>query len=224
MILDSIVLENVGTFRGKNEIKLTPTSSNKPVVLIGGLNGAGKTTILEAICGLRTVHSGRILINGVDVTCWTPADRNVGYMPQDLALFPSMTVREHIEFAMKVRNRPAKEMTDRVAELASLLQVQPISLGRLIDRMEAAGWVERRPAPNDRRAIQLYLTPRSGPILDEMTAAAALTREVALSGFDADECEQFFRMLERVKANLAGDDPLATAAELPEAARRSINR
>lgn len=49
MILDSLVLENVGTFRGKNEIQLTPKSSNKPVVLIGGLNGAGKTTILEAI-------------------------------------------------------------------------------------------------------------------------------------------------------------------------------
>jgi DNA sulfur modification protein DndD len=49
MILDNLVLENVGTFRGKNEIQLTPPSSKKPVVLIGGLNGAGKTTILEAI-------------------------------------------------------------------------------------------------------------------------------------------------------------------------------
>lgn len=49
MILDNLVLENVGTFRGKNEIPLTPPSSKKPVILIGGLNGAGKTTILEAI-------------------------------------------------------------------------------------------------------------------------------------------------------------------------------
>jgi len=49
MILDNLVLENVGTFRGKNEIRLTPPSSKQPVVLIGGLNGAGKTTILEAI-------------------------------------------------------------------------------------------------------------------------------------------------------------------------------
>ncbi|OMB89907.1 DNA sulfur modification protein DndD [Mycolicibacterium conceptionense] len=49
MILDNLVLENIGTFRGKNEIRLTPPSSKKPVVLIGGLNGAGKTTILESI-------------------------------------------------------------------------------------------------------------------------------------------------------------------------------
>lgn len=49
MILDKLILENVGTFRGKHVITLTPPSSKKPVILIGGLNGAGKTTILEAI-------------------------------------------------------------------------------------------------------------------------------------------------------------------------------
>ena len=49
MILDELVLENVGTFRGKHKITLTPPSDGKPVVLIGGLNGAGKTTILEAV-------------------------------------------------------------------------------------------------------------------------------------------------------------------------------
>jgi DNA-binding MarR family transcriptional regulator len=55
------------------------------------------------------------------------------------------------------------------AELANLLQVQPISLGRLIDRMEAAGWVAP-PAPNDRRAILLLTSGRAD--LDKMTAAA----------------------------------------------------
>lgn len=49
MILDQLILENIGTFRGKHVIKLTPPSAKKPVVLIGGLNGAGKTTILESI-------------------------------------------------------------------------------------------------------------------------------------------------------------------------------
>jgi DNA-binding MarR family transcriptional regulator len=110
------------------------------------------------------------------------------------------------------------------AELASLLQVQPISLGRLIDRMEAAGWVERRPAPNDRRAVQLYLTSKVGPILDKMTDAASRTREAALADFDTDEREQLCLMLQRVKANLAGDDPLATAAVPPDAGRRTSNR
>lgn len=110
------------------------------------------------------------------------------------------------------------------AELASLLQVQPISLGRLIDRMEAAGWVERRPAPNDRRAIQLYLTSRVEPILDKMTQAASLTREAALADFDTDERQQLCRMLQRVKANLAVDDPLATAAAPPATGRRTGSR
>ncbi len=94
--------------------------------VVMGKTGIGKTTILEAICGLRPIQAGRILIGNVDVTRWSPADRNVGYTPQDLALFPTLTVREHLEFAMKVRKRPKKEMMDRVSELANLLEISPL--------------------------------------------------------------------------------------------------
>ena len=94
--------------------------------VVMGKTGIGKTTILESICGLRSVQSGSILINQVDVTNWSPADRHVGYSPQDLALFPTMTVRQHLEFALKVRRRPASEIAVRVQELARLLDIQPL--------------------------------------------------------------------------------------------------
>lgn len=88
------------------------------------------------------------------------------------------------------------------AELAELLQVQPISLARLVDRMEVAGWIERRPDPNDRRAIQLYLTPKAEPMLDEMEVAGLATRKDAFGDFSAAERDQLLLMLNRVKTNL----------------------
>ncbi len=91
-------------------------------VLMGG-TGQGKTTILEAICGLRTVTSGRVVLCGVDVTRHKPADRGVGYVPQDLGLFPMMTVRGHLEFALRVRRAPAATIRQRVAELTEVLGI-----------------------------------------------------------------------------------------------------
>jgi ABC-type sugar transport system ATPase subunit len=94
-------------------------------VLMGG-TGQGKTTILEAICGLRTVTSGRVILGGVDVTRYKPADRGVGYLPQDLGLFPTMTVRGHLEFALRVRKTPRSVINERVAELSKLLGIEPL--------------------------------------------------------------------------------------------------
>jgi DNA-binding MarR family transcriptional regulator len=54
------------------------------------------------------------------------------------------------------------------ATLAEILEVQPITLARLIDRMERDGWVERRPDPNDRRAVQLFLTDKVEPVVAQM--------------------------------------------------------
>ena len=67
-----------------------------------GRTGRGKTTILESLCGLRRVQSGKIMIRGMDVTNWQPADREIGYVPQDLALFPTFSVAEHLQFAFVV--------------------------------------------------------------------------------------------------------------------------
>lgn len=88
-----------------------------------GQTGQGKTTILEAICGLRQVSSGTIVVGGVDVTGCLPGDRGIGYVPQDLALFPTMSVRQHLEFAMRLRRLSAVAIAQRVDELSSLLGI-----------------------------------------------------------------------------------------------------
>src|SRR2546421_3236957 len=88
-----------------------------------GKTGEGKTTILEAICGLRSVLAGCILLHGADVTQLHPADRGVGYVPQDLALFSTLTVREHLEFALRVRRAEEQTIKDRVSQFADLLGI-----------------------------------------------------------------------------------------------------
>jgi molybdate/tungstate transport system ATP-binding protein len=94
-----------------------------------GKTGSGKTTILEAICGLKTVRAGRILLHGRDVTGLRPADRHVGYVPQDLALFPTLNVRDHLAFALDVRGWDREAIGRRVGELSDML-----GLGGLLDR------------------------------------------------------------------------------------------
>ncbi len=99
-------------------------------LVLMGRSGEGKTTLLETICGLRRVRSGQIFLAGVDVTDWKPADRQLGYVPQDLALFPAMTVREHLQFALRLRRVRAPALTSRTETLSDLL-----GLGPLLDRL-----------------------------------------------------------------------------------------
>ncbi len=130
-----IELENIairsGSFGLSNVNLVIPQGAY--AVLMGG-TGQGKTTILEAICGLRTVTSGRVLLDGADITRWKPANRGIGYVPQDLALFPSLTVRGHLEFALRLRRVSKKVMHDRVAELAHVLGIERL-LERRVQRL-----------------------------------------------------------------------------------------
>lgn len=95
-----------------------------------GKTGSGKTTILEAVCGLKSVRSGSIQVLGRDVTRLSPGDRGVGYVPQDRALFSTMTVREHLAFALVVHRWERSAIARRVEELAELL-----GLGELLSRL-----------------------------------------------------------------------------------------
>jgi len=88
-----------------------------------GRTGSGKTTVLEALAGLRRIRSGRVLLAGRDVTREKPGARNIGYVPQDGALFSSMTVRANLGFALSVRRWPREKIETRVRELADLLGV-----------------------------------------------------------------------------------------------------
>lgn len=100
------------------------------------------------------------------------------------------------------------------ATVAELLEVQPITLARLIDRLENAGWVERRPNPDDRRAVQLFLTAKAQPALAQMGEMAALTREEAMSGLTKAEQEQLVRLLGRIRENLIATEPVTELARV----------
>ena len=89
-----------------------------------GRTGAGKTTLLEALCGLKPVAGGTIRLNERDVTQLKPAERGIGYVPQDRALFQTMTVREHLAFALVIRKSEQQVIQQRVAELSRLLGIE----------------------------------------------------------------------------------------------------
>ncbi len=99
------------------------------------------------------------------------------------------------------------------AKLAELADVEPMTMVRILDRMEADGLLERRPDPADRRARCLYLTSRAKPYLDEIWRLSDATRAEAFAGIGAKEREAFLDVLERVHANLCAlkDRPVEAA-------------
>ena len=86
-----------------------------------GRTGSGKTTLLEAIAGLVPPTEGMVLLMGRDVTRLPPAARGIGYVPQDAALFPNLTVEEHLEFGPRFQGWSRPDRRRRTGELASEL-------------------------------------------------------------------------------------------------------
>lgn len=95
-----------------------------------GPSGSGKTTILECMAGLLVPSAGKVFLNGVDVTAMAPAARRIGYVPQDLALFSSMTVQQNLAFGLRKRAVSVADANDRVDEVAKQLQLTKVVQNR----------------------------------------------------------------------------------------------
>ena len=88
------------------------------------------------------------------------------------------------------------------AELAQNLDLTPMAVATMVDRMEAAGWITRRPSATDRRANAIELQPRAETALEKAIAVGDRVQDAALAGFSAAERKQLVAMLQRVHANL----------------------
>ena len=88
-----------------------------------GPTGAGKTVVLECVAGLHRPEKGDVYVDGERVNEAPPELRGMGYLPQDYALFPHLTVAQNIGFGMRVQRKPRAEIERRVQELSALLGV-----------------------------------------------------------------------------------------------------
>lgn len=167
----------LGRFR-LDEVSFEVPSGGYGVLM--GKTGSGKTTVLEAITGLKTIAGGRIVLGGTDVTRLKPAERNIGYVPQDGALFSTMSVRDQLGFALAIRRAGRKAIRQRVAELAEMLEI-----GHLLDRGAAglSGGEQQRVALGRALAFR----------------PATLCLDEPLSALDDDTRRQMMDLLKRVQ-------------------------
>lgn len=152
-------------------------------IVLMGKTGCGKTTVLESICGLRKLKSGQIWLNGKEITNLVPALREIGYVPQDSALFETMTVAQNIGFALKIRKWEKSKIEERTKELADLLHIS-----YLLDRGThgLSGGEKQRVALA--RALSFY--------------PDVLCLDEPLSALDEDTKERMYDLLIELKENL----------------------
>ena len=171
---------HAGTFRLEGVSFSVPAAS---YAVLMGRTGCGKTTLLEILCGLRPPAGGRVFIGERDVTDLPPGERGIGYVPQDGAMFPTMTVREQLGFALAIRRRPASEIAARVKELADHLGIAHL-LGRLPQHLSGG----------ERQRVALGRALAAKP--------SVLLLDEPLSALDEELRDELSALLKRVQQDL----------------------
>jgi multiple sugar transport system ATP-binding protein len=131
IVLENIRKEFAGGVVAVDDVNLT-IGEGEFMVLVGP-SGCGKTTLLRSIGGLEKVTGGRIVLGERDVTTLAPAQRDLAMVFQNYALYPHMTVRQNLGYALRVRRAKRSEIKQRVEAVAELL-----GLEELLDRRPGA--------------------------------------------------------------------------------------
>lgn len=105
--------------------KLNLDIADGEFLVLVGPSGCGKSTSLRMLAGLEDVNSGRIFIGDRDVTDVQPKNRDIAMVFQNYALYPHMTVRDNMGFALKIAGEPKDEIRKRVDEAAKILDLEP---------------------------------------------------------------------------------------------------
>lgn len=144
-------------------------------------------------------------------------DRSLGFLLHDIARMMRKRFDQRVRHLGMTRaqwqllSHLARHEGINQAGLAEIMEVEPITLARQVDRMVEAGWVERRAHPSDRRQRCLYLTPRARPKFADLRALAAELREDVLADLSPAERDHLVELLVRVRRTLstrpAGADP-----------------
>jgi len=116
------ITKRFGQFTALDDVSIDVPAGSLTALL--GPSGSGKSTLLRVIAGLERPDSGRVLLDGADVTAFPPQRRGVGFVFQHYAAFRHMTVYENVAFGMRVRRRPKAEIRERVQELLRLVQLE----------------------------------------------------------------------------------------------------
>jgi len=115
------IVKDYGSFRAIKDVSFT-VEPGEFIVMVGP-SGCGKSTLLRSIAGLESITSGKVTINGRDITRAEPSDRGVAMVFQNYALYPHMTVGQNMGFALKIAGRPKSEIDAAVNRAAEILRI-----------------------------------------------------------------------------------------------------
>ena len=167
----------LGSFSLEN-VQLSVPQGSYGVLM--GRTGSGKTTLVESIAGLKKISRGQIRLGDRNVTHWRPAERGIGYVPQDGALFSTMTVHQHLAFALVVRRMHQEEIARRIDQTSHLLGIHAL--------------LDRKPAGlsgGERQRVALGRALSFEP--------AVLLMDEPLSALDDETRNQMYDVIRRVR-------------------------